>query len=152
MKILLVGGGGREDAIFRNLREHGHDVHVCMSNRNPSIISGAASYHIVKETDWNAVRDIAVKTKPDLVYVSPDGALDTPLVDSLMDSGLAVASPSRSAARIETSKEFMRSLLSRHGVEGNVWNATVSSRDELIYALGELNAEFVVKPLGLTGQ
>lgn len=151
MKILMVGGGAREDAICRNLSDHGHNVHACLSNRNPSILGRSSGYTIVSETDWETISSVASAWSPDLVFVSPDAALDTPLVDTLLSSGYAVASPSRKAAMIETSKHFMRSIMEKYSIEGNVWNRTFSDRDEMKKTVLAMKEEIVVKPLGLTG-
>lgn len=151
MKILVVGSGGREHAVCRKLAEEGSEVYAFMKNENPGIAAVTRSYVTGDEKNFASVADYAGKVGADLVFVGPDPVLDTPLVDTLLKDGFRVASPSRSAARIETSKEYMRDLLARHNIGDKVQNSTFSDSGELRKWLGDFDGEFVVKPLGLTG-
>ncbi len=148
---MIVGSGGREDAIVRNLVSYGHSVYSCIGIANPSIIRNSAEYVEVQETDWKSIHARSLAWRPDLAVVSPDSALDTPLVDSLTLSGIPVASPSSKAAEIETSKQFMRSIMAKYSIEGNLWNQTYTDSESLRSGISGMRNEFVVKPIGLTG-
>lgn len=151
MKILVVGGGGREHAICRKLHEEGATIYSFMKNENPGIISISKKHAVGDETDYKLVLKYAKSNSVDLVFVGPDPVLDTPLVDSLNKNGIRVASPSRSASRIETSKEYMRDLLDRHNIGPKVVNSSFTDSDSLRRWIGDFDGEFVVKPIGLTG-
>ena len=151
INVMLVGGGAREDAICRKLVEDGAVIHAALSNLNPSIVSMAENIFVVKETDSEALLRYAVRNQADLVFVSPDSALETDLVDRLLERGIRVASPSRRAARIETSKAFMRELVDRHRIPGQISNRVFESPEGLEKYFHDLGGEYVIKPIGLTG-
>ena len=151
IKILVVGSGGREDAIATKLRESGAEIYAAMGNKNPSILRYARTSLIARETDWEKILDFAILNKVDLAFIGPDPVLATPLVDSLTDKGIPTASPSMDAARIETDKIFMRNLLQKHGVSGSVVNKSFTSEKECTEWISTYGKDFVVKPRGLTG-
>jgi phosphoribosylamine--glycine ligase len=150
-KVLLVGGGGREDAICRAMVRSEASVYAVLKNENPSILRLSTDHRIMDETDHDKILAFARESGVELAFIGPDPVLNTPLVDRLWQSGIPVASPSLSAARIETSKEYMRSLLARHGISGNIASRTFTDPEELSSYVRDLEHEFVVKPLGLTG-
>ncbi len=150
-KVLLVGGGGREDAIARQITASGAELFSALKNRNPSIIARSREHLIVDELDYRAIANFAVSRGVDLVFIGPDPVLDTPLADSLRETGLKVASPSRRAAKIETSKAYMRDLMDRHRIQGNIESHLVSGHDELERLILNGTEEYAVKPIGLTG-
>lgn len=151
-KILLVGGGGREDAVARRLSESGVQIYAYLKNRNPSIISLSKDYRIGSETQADSIVEFAVKNMVDLAFIGPDPVLETSLVEDLLKKGIKVASPVRSAARIETSKKFMRELLREYRIDGNLEFAYFSRSDDVRdYLEKNGGKEFAIKPLGLTG-
>lgn len=151
MKILVVGSAGREHALCRKLYEDGAQVYSYMKNRNPGIISVSTKHAIGDELDHKSILKFAKTSDVDLVFVGPDPVLDSPLVDTLIREGIRVASPSRNAARIETSKEYMRDLLDRYSIGRKVMNRSFTDSDSLRRWIGDLDVDFVVKPVGLTG-
>lgn len=151
IKVLLVGGGGREDAVARSITRSGGELYSVMKNENPSIIRNSKDYRIGDELDYNSILNYALDKKIDIAFVSPDPVLDTPLVDSLSLKGIAVASPSRSAARIETSKEYMRDLLLRNEIPGNIEFRIFKDHEEMACFVRKSDDEFAIKPIGLTG-
>ncbi|MEM0157217.1 MAG: phosphoribosylamine--glycine ligase [Thermoplasmataceae archaeon] len=150
-KILLVGGGGREDAIARRIVESGSQLYSAMKNRNPSIISLSRDTLITDELNHPAILEFALAKGVDLAFIGPDPVLDTPLADTLMSRGVRVASPTRLAARIETSKAYMRELLTRYEIAGNLEYHEVKSVHELETLILDSTAEYAIKPTGLTG-
>lgn len=151
MKVLVVGSGGREHAVCRKLHEDGAELYNFMNNRNPGIAAISKKTEVGNELDYKTIVKFAKSNTVDLVFIGPDPVLDTPLADTLAREGIKVASPSRSAARIETSKEYMRELLANHSIDQNMVHMTFSEDEELRKWIGNFDGEFVVKPLGLTG-
>lgn len=149
--MLLVGGGGREDAIARNIVRDGGELYVVMKNRNPSIVNKSREFLIADELDYERIVEYAMEHKIDIAFVSPDPVLNTPLVDTLKKKGFPVASPSHSSARIETSKKYMRDLFERNNIEGNLFYKSFTSEDDYCEFLRLSDDEFAIKPLGLTG-
>ncbi|EQD58553.1 phosphoribosylamine--glycine ligase, partial [mine drainage metagenome] len=135
----------------RQLHLSGSEIYAAMGNMNPSISRYARSSLIVKETEWEKILDFAIQKRVDLAFIGPDPVLATPLADSLIGKGIPTASPSMSAARIETDKIFMRDLLSRHRIPGNIENRAFDSGEECMRWISSNDGEFVVKPRGLTG-
>lgn len=150
-RILLVGGGGREDAVARKIVESGNDLYAALKNRNPSILSMSSKSLVCDELDFGRIAGFASDSGVELAFIGPDPVLDTPLVSELEKRGIRVASPSRLAARIETSKAYMRDLLGRHHIEGNIFSRLFTSDEEAAGFLRSENREFAIKPLGLTG-
>jgi phosphoribosylamine--glycine ligase len=151
MRVLAVGGGAREHAIVAALTRAGAEVFVCMKNSNPGIARLAKEFALVDEMDVQKVVGFAKAKSVDLAVVGPEAPLEVGLADGLEKAGVATASPRKGAARIETSKSFMRNLMRKHGVRGTLKFAEADSTDDVRRALDELGTEIVVKPVGLTG-
>ncbi len=149
MNVLLVGSGGREDAIARKIRETDTLYSVIM-NDNPSIIR--LSKDIIEySTDSQKIVDFARKNKIDIAFIGPDGVLETDLVDRLTENHIPVASPTQKAAKIETSKEYMRSLMKKYRIKGDIENRLITNGVDLEKFFHENDGEYAVKPIGLTG-
>jgi phosphoribosylamine--glycine ligase len=151
MRVLAVGGGAREHAIVAALARAGADVFACLRNKNPGICKAAKGYVLVDESDVPKVVQFANASAVELAVIGPETPLEVGLADGLWSAGIPTASPSKSAARIETSKSFMRELLERHKVKGSIRFAVVDTTRDLELALDELGMNVVVKPTGLTG-
>jgi len=87
----------------------------------------------------------------ELAVVGPEAPLEVGLADGLEAAGIPTASPKKAAARIETSKSFMRELLAKHRTRGAIKFKLADSTREVELALEELGTDVVVKPIGLTG-
>ena len=146
-----MGSGGREDAISGKLVSEGAILYSVMGHENPSIRTKAREYRIIQETDWQSVLKYALSIQPDLVFIGPDPVLATPLVDKLEANSIMTASPSSKAARIETDKTYMRDLMNRYSIAGNIGNWSFDSSMALEKWALKYDYEFVVKPRGLTG-
>ena len=151
MRVLAVGGGAREHAIVEALARSGADVYACLKNNNPGIARTAKGHLLVDEHDVTKVVSYARASAVELAVVGPEGPLEVGLADGLNKAGIPTASPTQSAARIETSKSFMRNLLSKHRIKGAIKFAIVDTTRELEAALDDLGMDVVVKPTGLTG-
>ncbi len=151
MRVLAVGGGAREHAIVAALARAGADVFACLKNKNPGICKAAKGYALVDESDIPKVIQFAKLSAVELAVIGPETPLEAGLADGLRSAGIPTASPSKSAARIETSKSFMRELMARHKVKGSIGFAVVDTTRDLALALDDLGMNVVVKPTGLTG-
>ena len=151
MRVLAVGGGAREHAIVEALARSGAEVYACLKNKNPGIARTAKGYLLADENDLQKVVGYARSSKVELAVIGPEAPLEVGLSDGLRKAGIPTASPSMNAARIETSKSFMRELLSKHKVRGSIMFAVVDTKRDLELAVDKMGTNLVVKPTGLTG-
>ncbi len=151
MKVLVVGGGGREHAIVKALSTSGSSIYSVMKNRNPGIVRLSKEFKLIKETDVEAVGEFALRSGVEMAVVGPESPLEAGLTDLLREKGIGCVGPSRSAARLETSKSFARNLLKRHRVPGNLDYASLDSFEAAKKYVLDSDKELAVKPVGLTG-
>ncbi len=151
MKVLVVGGGGREHAIATALSGSGAVVYAAMRNRNPGIIRLSKDIKIVKETDVDEVSAFAKVKGVELAVIGPEAPLEVGLADRLLDLGIGCVGPSKAAARLETSKRFTRELMSRHHIPGNLGFATFDHFEDAKDYVMSSDRELAIKPVGLTG-
>ncbi len=150
MNILLIGSGGREDAIARKIKEK-DTLYSVLLNENPSIIRMSHKYMFYERNNDEKIVEFAKKNNIDIAFIGPDDILNTGLNDTLLNNHIPTASPSRSAARIETSKEYMRYIMNKYNIAGNVPNFIFTDADEAKSFIKENNKEYAIKPIGLTG-
>ncbi|MDR3075428.1 MAG: phosphoribosylamine--glycine ligase [Candidatus Methanoplasma sp.] len=151
MRILTVGGGGREHAAVEALHRSGAEIYSIMKNANPGIIRRAKAYRLVDEREIDDICEFAIEHDIGYAFIGPEAPLEIGLVDALENIGVKCAAPTKNAARIETSKAFMRQLVSKHGIEGNLAYAHFTNAEDTEKYLEMLDREIVVKPVGLTG-
>lgn len=151
MKVLTVGGGGREHAIVRALRRSQARIFAVMRHRNPGIAAAAEDFLLARETDVHQVTAWGQKVDADLAVVGPEAPLGEGLVDRLEEEGIPTVGPSRAAAQIELSKEFARDLMQRHAIPGLVEYRAFDAVDDADAYLESIETPVVVKPIGLTG-
>ncbi|MBI4508774.1 MAG: phosphoribosylamine--glycine ligase [Deltaproteobacteria bacterium] len=145
MKILVVGGGGREHAVAWALRRHGHAV-LCAPG-NPGIGRVAERLPVAAE-DIDGQVQLAVEKKVDLVVVGPEAPLVLGLADALADRGVPCFGPTRKGAQLEGSKSFSKEFFARHGIPSAEF-FSCRSMDEVERALAHLGDSVVVKADGL---
>jgi phosphoribosylamine--glycine ligase len=149
-RVLLVGGGAREHAIAEALVRSGADLHACLPNANPGILSLAKLHAIAKDTEARVIAQHAKAWGIEYAVVGPDAALAAGVTDELQKVGVQVAAPTKAAAEIEWNKAFMRELLERHQISGRVRFELYKSEEGLREAIARM-WPLAVKPLGLTG-
>ncbi|WP_423792756.1 phosphoribosylamine--glycine ligase [Methanocaldococcus indicus] len=156
MKILLIGGGGRESAIAHALKKS-EDVklYTLMKNKNPGIAKLSEDICLANETDLEKVEEFAKKVNPDLAVVGPEAPLEKGVVDLLESLGIPTVGPSKEAAKIETDKFFMRNLFEKYNIKGSLrykfFDEYSEELESFIDELTEKGIDVVVKPVGLTG-
>jgi phosphoribosylamine--glycine ligase/phosphoribosylaminoimidazole synthetase len=114
MRILVLGSGGREDAIAWSLEwsADANDDEVFVAPGN----AGSSRRLSVDPTDAAAVIDLCAVHDVELVVVGPESVVEAGVTDALVARGLKVFGPSRAAGRLETSKGFCREFAHRHGI------------------------------------
>ena len=115
MKVLIVGGGGREHAIAWKFKQSPKVTQLFCAPGNAGI-AGLATCVPIKATDLDALVDFARRESIDLVFVAPDDPLAMGLVDVMTDAGLRAFGPTRAAARLEASKSFAKDLMRRYNI------------------------------------
>lgn len=115
MKIVVVGGGGREHAVIKTLLRDNKDAQIAACSGNAGYDDGVIVTGI-KATDVAAVKEFCKKFMPDLVVVTPDDPLAMGMVDELMAAGFDCFGPTAAAAKIESSKVFAKNLMKKYGI------------------------------------
>ena len=110
LKILVVGSGGREHAIAWKLSSSSYVEKIYTIPGNPGMVEFAELID-ANVTDIEAIRDIALEKKCDLVVVGPEVPLALGLVDLLQASGIKAFGPTQGAARIESSKAYAKKIM-----------------------------------------
>jgi phosphoribosylamine--glycine ligase len=152
MNVLVIGGGAREHAICDAVtRSENVKLYSVMKNLTPGIEKIAVDYLLEKETNVASIVDYAKEKKIDLALVGPEAPLELGLVDELKNNKIKTCAPTKDAARIETDKEWMRKLVDKYNIPGQLKYKSFSDSDKGMGFLKELNANVVIKPIGLTG-
>jgi len=115
MKILVIGGGGREHAIIKSLKKNNRITKIFAAPGNGGI-SLDAECTPIKAVDIEAMTEFAVKNAVDYVVVAPDDPLAIGMVDALEKKGIRCFGPKKEAARIESSKIFAKDLMHKYGI------------------------------------
>jgi phosphoribosylamine--glycine ligase len=147
MKILVIGGGGREHAIVHALKRSPRVTELYCAPGNGGIAQEAVCVPI-KATDIPALVDYAQKERFDLVMVAPDDPLALGLVDELERAGTRAFGPRKSAAILESSKAFSKGLMKQYNIPTAPYE-TFSDMDAALAYLQTQRAPIVVKADGL---
>lgn len=149
MRVLVVGGGGREHALAWRLSRDQTVAEVICAPGNAGIAE-VARLAPVSATDIEGLASLAERERIDLTVAGPEGPLDLGIADLFARRGLRLFGPSRAAARLECSKVFAKEFMARHGVPTARYRACTSAEDaRRIVASGELGFPIVVKADGL---
>ncbi|HEX2066519.1 MAG TPA: hypothetical protein VHI93_06885, partial [Candidatus Thermoplasmatota archaeon] len=152
LNVLLVGSGAREHAMALALRRSQRcHLYVVMKHRNPGLARSATGFKILDDRDAAAIVAWARMQKVHLAVIGPEASLAAGVTDALRAAGIAVASPSQAAARVETSKTFMRELMERHGLPGRLAFHPFTDLEGALRFLDAHGPEWAIKPVGLTG-
>lgn len=152
MKILVVGGGGREHAIAAALARNTTTViYSAMARRNPGIDALSKNVHICRETDVKSVVGFAQEAGAEYAFIGPEAPLEAGIVDSLSSAGISCIGPTKAAARLETDKAFCREMMDRNHLDGCPLYRVFHSADAAARFIEGYEGDLVVKPIGLTG-
>ncbi len=149
MKVLIVGGGGREHAIAWKLMRDDPALDLHCTPGNPGIAE-LATCHAVPAGDTDRIVRLAAREHFDLSIIGPESPLAAGLVDALDATGHRAFGPTAAAARIESSKQFSKQLMLEAGVPtaSATWHRDVDSARESVRRLGG-GAPVVIKASGL---
>ncbi|MCP4445257.1 MAG: phosphoribosylamine--glycine ligase [Myxococcales bacterium] len=145
MKILVIGGGGREHALCWRL---GRDGHVVSALPGSTGIASIATCVPGSLSELTAIVGCAKELAVDLVVVGPEVPLAEGLADQLRAAGIAVFGPSAEAAQLEGSKSYSKKFFARHGIRSARFYEC-QSREEIVEAVAQLGERMVVKADGL---
>jgi phosphoribosylamine--glycine ligase len=147
MKVLLVGGGGREHALAWKLLADDPSVELVCAPGNAGIAEISDCIPL-KATDISGLAAFAERADIDLTIVGPEAPLEAGIVDLFTQNGRRIFGPTQAAARIETSKAFAKALMTAGGIPTG--RATLHHDiDGAKEAVGRYGAPIVVKASGL---
>jgi phosphoribosylamine---glycine ligase len=148
MKILVLGGGGREHALVWKLKQSPRVEKVWCAPGNGGIAADAECVAI-DAGDVGAIVALAEKVQPDLTVVGPELPLVNGLTDAFRQRNWAVVGPSQQAAQLEGSKIFSKQFLQRHGIPTAKMYGTYDSPAQVYDALSSVPFPVVIKADGL---
>ena len=148
MKVLVVGGNGREHAlVWKIVQSHLVDKVYCVPG-NAGIAELAECRSMPWEDDFGELTDLAESAKIDLTVVGPEAPLANGIVDAFEQRGLRVFGPKRNAAILEASKDFAKNLMVENGIP-TAYHRTFENPHEAIAYIQEINSPVFVKADGL---
>ncbi|MBO4916007.1 MAG: phosphoribosylamine--glycine ligase, partial [Oscillospiraceae bacterium] len=147
MDIMVIGGGGREHAIIRKLRENS-EVGTIYALPGNGGIAWEAQCVDVAATDIGGITAFAKEHRVDYAVVTPDDPLALGCVDALEALGIPCFGPRKNAAVIESSKVFAKELMKRHGIPTAAYEVFTDA-DEALKYLDSAPLPTVVKADGL---
>ena len=150
--ILLVGNGAREHAMAEAIARSGYGpiLFSFMKANNPGIASLSEICKPGSYSDLSSITGFALDNKIDFAVIGPEDPLNNGVVDALIQCGIPSVGPTKSLARLETSKSFTRNLVNKYNIPGNPEFKVFTTPDGLEAFLDKL-AGIVLKPDGLTG-
>ncbi len=148
MKILVVGGGGREHAIVRKLKENPRVETIYCAPGNGGISADAVCVPI-KATDLEGMAQFACEEGIDFAVVTPDDPLVLGMVDALNARGIATFGPNRAAAQIEGSKVFAKNLMKKYGIPTADYQVFSDPGEALSWIKSQGHFPVVIKADGL---
>src|SRR5712671_6157823 len=147
MKVLVIGGGGREHALVWKLRQSPRVTQVYCLPGNGGICEEATCMPGDPKS-LASMLSVAHQIQPDLTVVGPEIALSMGVVDEFKRRGLRIFGPTQRAAQLETSKSFAKEFMQRHQIP-TAHYAVCTSEEELRKSLGLFSTPVVVKADGL---
>ena len=148
LDILVVGGGGREHAIIRKLRESPRCGRLFCTPGNGGISCDATCYDVAA-TDVSGVVALAKACGADMVFVAPDDPLVAGMVDALEAAGIPAFGPRANAAILEGSKVFSKNLMKQYAIPTARYEVFEDPAEALRYIRQENRYPAVVKADGL---
>jgi len=147
MKVLVIGGGGREHALAWRLAQAARVSRVYVAPGNGGT-AGDERYDCIDITEPAALREWAIKEKIALTVVGPEGPLAAGVVDEFRAHGLRIFGPTQAAAQLESSKAFSKAFMKRHKIPTAEYEAFTDAAAAHAY-IDAKGAPIVVKADGL---
>ena len=148
MKILVIGGGGREHALVWKLAQSSRVEHIWCAPGNAGIAQDTEC--VTADTgDVPSIVELAERLDPDLTVVGPELPLIHGIADAFAAKGRPIVAPSQQAAQLEGSKIFAKQFLRRHGIPTPKMFGVYESSREAIAALDHVSWPLVIKADGL---
>jgi len=147
MKVLIIGGGGREHAIARKVAMSPKVDKLYCAPGNAGI-AGCAECVNIAVSDFTGLADFAVREGIDLTVVGPDDPLVAGIVDVFKNKGLRIFGPRKNAAIIEGSKSFSKDLMKKYNIPSAAYETFDNSSEAVTY-LKTSNYPTVLKADGL---
>ncbi len=148
MKILVIGGGGREHALAWKLAQSPKATKVFVAPGNGGTALAGGKLENLPITDVVALREWAQEEKVGLTVVGPEAPLAAGVVDEFRAHGLKIFGPTRAAAQLESSKAFSKAFMKRHGIPTAAYETFTDPAAAHAY-IDKLGAPIVVKADGL---
>ena len=148
MKVLVVGGGGREHAIIRKLKESPKVEAIYCAPGNGGIAADAECFP-VNAMDIEGMKALAKEKAVDLVFVAPDDPLAAGMVDAMEEAGFKAFGPRANAAIIESSKVFSKDLMKKYNIPTAGYEVSDDPDKVLEYVEAQGKYPVVIKADGL---
>ena len=148
MTILMVGGGGREHALIRKLKESPKVDKVYCAPGNGGISRDAACRNVAA-CDIDGMVALAKEIQADLVFVAPDDPLAAGMVDAMESNGFRAFGPRANAAVIESSKSFSKDMMKRFGIPTAAYEVFTDADQASDYIRSRGEYPVVIKADGL---
>ena len=149
MKILVVGGGGREHAIIKKLAESRRSPLLYAVPGNGGIAQIAKCFSDIKATETEKIIELTEREKVDLVFVASDDPLSLGLVDEIEKIGVRAFGPVKAAAEIEWSKVFSKGLMKKYNIPTAAYEAFDNFTSAENYINGGVKFPLWIKSDGL---
>ena len=147
MKVLVIGGGGREHALAWKLAQSERVQNVIVAPGNPGTLAEPNCENALASTvaQWVA---LAKNEKVAMTVVGPEAPLAAGVVDAFRAEGLRIFGPTKAAAQLESSKDFAKAFMTRHGIPTAAYESFTDAR--AAHNFVEINgAPIVIKADGL---
>lgn len=148
MKILVVGGGGREHAIIKQLKKNSEITEIFACPGNGGIAQDAVCVNIDAK-DLDGIAEFAQKTQIDFCVVAPDDPLVLGMVDILEAQGIPCFGPDKKAAVLEGSKVFSKDLMQKYNIPTAGYAVFTQAEKALGYIRAQNEFPIVIKADGL---
>lgn len=150
--ILLIGNGAREHALAEAITrsEQKPKLFSFMKSNNPGIASLSEKTMSGSYSDLDSITKFAADNKIEFAVIGPEDPLNNGVADALAEINISSVGPTKSLARLETSKSFTRNLVKKYNIPGNPLFQVFHSADGVEDFLSKLEG-IVLKPDGLTG-